>query len=137
MENTNNSLEFGKACEELHRNHNTSPPHRTETNCIAEWAVRRVKEGTCVVLFQPGLDDMLLVSAQRPRHLVRWKKNTTRTTIRRTILLANHTPLGRWCNTTRFLRKTRQDSTDLTRRSSQTDFSYALYAGGIGKETSS
>ena len=41
---TDNSLEFGKACEDLSRNHCTSTPHRSETNGIAERAVRRVKE---------------------------------------------------------------------------------------------
>ena len=43
---TDNSLEFGKACEDLSWNHCTSTPHRSETNGIAERAVRRVKEGT-------------------------------------------------------------------------------------------
>ena len=54
---TDNSLEFGKSCEELSWNHCTSTPHRTETNGIAERAVRRVKEGTFVVLLQSGLDN--------------------------------------------------------------------------------
>ena len=35
---TDNSLEFGKACEELTWNHCTSTPHRSETNGIAERA---------------------------------------------------------------------------------------------------
>ena len=39
---TDNSLEFGKACEDLSWNHCTSTPHRSETNGIAERAVRRV-----------------------------------------------------------------------------------------------
>ena len=43
---TDNSLEFGKACEDLSWNHCPSTPHRSETNGIAERAVRRVKEGT-------------------------------------------------------------------------------------------
>ena len=54
---TDNSLEFGKSCEELYWNHCTSTPHRSETNGIAERAVRRVKEGTFVVLLQSGLDN--------------------------------------------------------------------------------
>ena len=49
---TENSLEFGKACEDLSWNHCTSTPHRSETNGIAERAVRRVKEGTSAVLLQ-------------------------------------------------------------------------------------
>ena len=53
---TDNSLECGKYCEELSWNHCTSTPHRSETNGIAERAVRRVKEGTSAVLLQSGLD---------------------------------------------------------------------------------
>ena len=52
---TDNSLEFGKACEDLSWNHRTSTPHRSETNGIAERAVRVVKEGTSAVLLQTGL----------------------------------------------------------------------------------
>ena len=54
---TDNSLEFGKACEDLFWNHCTSTPHRSETNGTAERAVRRVKEGTSAVLLQSGLDE--------------------------------------------------------------------------------
>ena len=53
---TDNSLEFGKACEDLSWNHCTST-HRSETNGIAERAVRRVKEGTSAVLLQSGLNE--------------------------------------------------------------------------------
>ena len=53
---TDISLEFGKFCEELSWSHCTSTPHRSETNGIAERAVRRIKEGTSVVLLQSGLD---------------------------------------------------------------------------------
>ena len=52
-----NSLEFGKACEDLSWNHCTSTPHRSETTGIAERAVRRVKEGTFAVLLQSGLNE--------------------------------------------------------------------------------
>ena len=52
---TDNSLEFGKSCEVLSWNHCTSTPHRSETNGIAERAVRRVTEGTSAVLLQSGL----------------------------------------------------------------------------------
>ena len=54
---TDNSLEFGKSCEELSWNHCTSTPHRSETSGIAERAVRRIKEGTSAVLLQSGLDE--------------------------------------------------------------------------------
>ena len=75
---TDNSLEFGKACEDLSWNHCTSTPHRSETNGIAERAVRRVKEGTSAVLLQSGLDEkmggrfhgMLHLSAKRHRSII-------------------------------------------------------------------
>ena len=75
---TNNSLEFGKACEDLSWNLCTSAPHRSETNGIAERALRRVKEGTSAVLLQSGLDEkmvgrfhgMLHLSAKHSRSLV-------------------------------------------------------------------
>ena len=54
---TDKSLEFGKACEDPSWNHCTSTPHRSETNGIADRAVRRVKEGTSAVLLQSGLDE--------------------------------------------------------------------------------
>ena len=54
---TDNSLDFGKACEDLSWNHCTSTPHRSETNGIAARAVRRVKEGISAVLLQSGLDE--------------------------------------------------------------------------------
>ena len=49
---TANSLEFGKSCEELSRNHCTSTSHRSEANGITERAERGVKEGTSAVLLQ-------------------------------------------------------------------------------------
>ena len=50
------TLSFGKSCEGLSWNHCTSTPHRSETNVIAEGAVRRIKEETSAVLLQSGLD---------------------------------------------------------------------------------
>ena len=54
---TDKSLEFGNACEDLSWNQCTSTPHRSETNGIAERAVRRIKEGTFAVLLQSGLNE--------------------------------------------------------------------------------
>ena len=75
---TDSSLEFGKACEDLSWNHCTWTPHRSETNGVAERAVRRVEEGTSAVLLQSGLDEkwwgrfhgMLCLSAKHSRSLV-------------------------------------------------------------------
>ena len=81
------SLEFGKYCEDLSWNHCTSTPHRSETNGIAERAVRRIEEGTSAVLLQLGLGGfhgVLLLSAKHTRSLVRWK-NTLRNAIRRNV----------------------------------------------------
>ena len=45
----NHSLELGKSCEESSWNHCTSTPYRSETNGVAERAVRRSKEGASAV----------------------------------------------------------------------------------------
>ena len=76
--NTDNSFEFGKACEDLSWNHCTSTHHRSETNGVAERAVRRVKECTSAVLLQSSLDEqwwadsleMLHLSAKRHRSII-------------------------------------------------------------------
>ena len=52
---TDYSLAFGKPCEDLSWNQRTSAPHQSETNGVAESAVRRIKEGTSAVLLQSGL----------------------------------------------------------------------------------
>ena len=52
-----NSLGFTKDCEDLSCNHCTSTSHRSETNEIAERAVRRVKEGTSAILLQSSLEE--------------------------------------------------------------------------------
>ena len=52
-----NSLEFGKSCENLSWNHRTLTPHRSESNGSAERAVRRKKERTSPVLLQSALDE--------------------------------------------------------------------------------
>ena len=54
---TDNSKQFGKACEDRSRNHCTSTPHRSETKGIAERAVRKIKEGTAAELLRSGLDE--------------------------------------------------------------------------------
>ncbi|MHC4951072.1 MAG: hypothetical protein ACYTEU_08835, partial [Planctomycetota bacterium] len=54
---TDNSKEFIAALQELNWPHDTSTPHRPQTNGVIERAVRVVKEGTSCVLVQSGLDE--------------------------------------------------------------------------------
>ena len=54
---TDNSVEFGKACEDLSWKSLYVTPHRSETNVIAERAVCRIKERTSAVLLHSGLDE--------------------------------------------------------------------------------
>ena len=68
---TDNSLEFGKSCEDVSWNHCTSTPHRSETHGIAERAVRRVKEGTSAVLLQSGLDNEWWADSMECYHYLR------------------------------------------------------------------
>ena len=51
------SLEFIRACEDLIWNHDKSTPYRSETNGIAENAVRTVKENSSALLVQSGLSE--------------------------------------------------------------------------------
>ena len=53
---TDNSLEFGKSCEDLSWNH-VRRPLTVQKHGVAERAVRRVKEGTSAVLLQSGLNE--------------------------------------------------------------------------------
>ena len=51
---TDNSMEFGKACEDLSWNHCTSTPHSSETDGIADRAVCRVKRRHLSCIFASG-----------------------------------------------------------------------------------
>ena len=120
---TDNSLEFGKACEDLSWNHCTSTPHRSETNGIAERAVRRVKEGTSAVLLQSGLNENLWADSmecytylRNVQDLLSDGKNHMRD------VLGNHLKdrlfhLVHWLSITLSLRKTSQESINLERKS--------------------
>ena len=88
VENTDNSMEFGRVCEVLSWDHRTSAPHRSETNGIAERAVRRVKEGTSAVLLQSGLDERLWSDSMECNCYLR---NVVQKTIWRPIQRANNT----------------------------------------------
>ena len=47
---TDNSLEFGEACEDLSWNHCTSTPHRSETNGIAESSTQSERRYVCSIV---------------------------------------------------------------------------------------
>ena len=118
-----NSLEFGKSCEDLSWNHRTSTPYRSETNGIAERAARRVKEGTSAVLLQSGLD-------QTNGGLIPWNAlaicEMSKTSWQMGKLLTqgdseNHAKaqwflLVQWLNIIRFLPETSQRSTNVVRK---------------------
>ena len=120
---TDNSLEFGKACEDLSWHHCTSTPHRSETNRIADRAVRRVREGTSAVLLQSGLDNEWLADSMEcycclrsiqdllsfARHLVRGGPGYH--------LTDQQYRLEQWSSITLFLRKTCRDYINLVQKS--------------------
>ena len=116
---TDNSLEFGKACEDLSCNHCTSTPHRLKTNGIAERAVRRVKEGTSAVLLQSGLNESWWADSME---CYTYLRNVT------DLLSDGKTPYERrfgqplkgpihWLSITLSLRRTSQESINLERKS--------------------
>ena len=119
---TDHSLEFGKACEDLSWNHCTSTPHRSETNGIAERAVRRVKEGTSAVLLQSGLIDNWWADSMECYTNLR---NVQDPCLRRPHMrdvLGNQLKdrlfhLIHWLSITLLLRRTSQESINLERKS--------------------
>ena len=90
---TDNSLEFAKSCEDLSWNHRTSTPHRSQTNGIAERAVRRVKEGFFFCSSKDWMmvrfNGMRLLSAKCPR-LLGGLENSLWMTLRRAIQRTGH-----------------------------------------------
>ena len=93
---TDNPMESGKACKVWSWNHRTSTLHRSETNGIAERAVRRVEEGTSPVLLHSGLDEKWWSDSLECYCCLRNVQdrladgNTVRKTIWRTIQRANN-----------------------------------------------
>ena len=131
---TDDSLEFGKACEDLSWNHCTSTPHRSETNAIAERGVRREKEGTSAVVLQSGLDEKWWADSMECYTCLRNIQD---------LLFDGKTPYERrfgnlskdqsfrlvhWLSITLFLRKTSQESI-----LPGLFLGYALFAGRIWK----
>ena len=121
---TDNSLEFGKACEDLSWNHCTSTPHRSETNGIAERAVRRVKEGTSAVLLRSSLDEKWWADSmecytylRNIQDLLSDGKTPYERRFGATILKDRSFRLVHWLSITPSLRKTSQESINLERKS--------------------
>ena len=89
---TNNSLEFGKACEDLSWNHCTSAPHRSETNgdCWESSAQSERRYLCSIVAIRSGWKlvgrffGMFYLSAKHLRSLV-WWENPIRKTFWKTI----------------------------------------------------
>ena len=109
-----NSLEFGKACEDLSWNHCTSTPHRSETNEIAERAVRRVTEGTSAVLLQSGLKENWWADSMECYTYLRNvtpMKDVLDNHLKDRLFHSVH-----WLSITLSLRRTSQESTNLERK---------------------
>ena len=77
---TDNSLEFGKACEDLSWNHCTSTPHRSETNCCWKSSAQcNGKHFCCIVAIRSEkklvgrFHGMLFLSAKHSRSLFWWE----------------------------------------------------------------
>ena len=121
---TDNSLEFGKACEDLSWNYCTSTPHRSETNGLAERAVRRVKEGTSAVLLQSRLDENwwadsmeCYTSLRNVQDSLVWCEDSIWETFWWNHLKDRSFRLVHWSSITLFLRRTSQESINLERKS--------------------
>ena len=127
-----NSPELGKACEDLSWNHCTSTLHRSETNGIAERAVRRVKEGTSAVLLQSGLNESTPICETSQISYLMGRRPMKD-------VLGNHLKdrllhLVHWLSTILLLRRTSQESIYLERKVLPGKFlGFALHAGGIWK----
>ena len=109
------------------KNYPTSTPHRSETNGIAERAVRRAKEGTSAVLLQPGLGNEWWADSlechcylRNIQDLLSGGKHHTKGGSE-CHLTDQQYRLEQWSNITQFLRKTNLDCTS------------ALYAERIWK----
>ena len=55
---------LANSCADISWNHRTSALHRSETNGIADRAVRRTQEGTSAELLQSGLDEKWLADSK-------------------------------------------------------------------------
>ena len=131
---TNNSLEFGKACEDPSWNHCTSTPHRYCRTGSAQG------ESTSAVLLQSGLDEKWWAdSVECYCHLRKFKTSYRNGKLFTQGVCENHVVAqqflsDRWLNIIRFLGKTSKDSTSLFLVFSGIFIGYVLYRviGGKG-----
>ena len=137
---TNNSLEFGKACEDLSWNHCTSTPHRSETHGIAERAVRRVKEGTSAVLLQSGFDENLWADSMECSTYLRSIQDLLsdgKTPFERRFGQPFNRPIVSFRSLVEYHPKTAKDQSRIHHFGKKVFLGlflrYALYAGGIWK----
>ena len=105
---TDNSTEFGKACEVLSWNHRTSTPHRSETNCIAERAVRPVEEGSSAILLWSGVDERWWSDSMKYCCYLRNVQDSWQ--------------MGKWLRLTRFQHEINQEFINLARKYYQESF---------------
>ena len=129
VNDTNNSLEFGKTSGDLPWNHRTSTPHRSERNGFAERAVWRVKEGTSAVLLQSGLEEKWWADSMECYWKLPMKGDSE-----------NHSEhqwfrLEQWSNTIRYQYEINQDFINLASKSYQA-FSLGMHSSRVesGKE---
>ena len=121
--------------------HRTSTPHRSETNGIAERAVRTVKEGTSAVLLRSGVDENWWADSlecfsflRSIQDLLSDGKTPYERRFGATISKDQSFRLVHWLSISLFLRKTSQESINLERKSYLDLFlGYALYAVRIWK----
>ena len=97
---TDNSLKFGKACEDLSWNHRTSTPHRSET----------LDENGSLILWNAiAICEMIKTSWQVGKHIMKGASENH-------FVKARPFRLVQWLNIIRFLRETSQGSTNLVRK---------------------
>ena len=136
---TDNSLEFGKSCEDLSWNHCASTPHRSETNGIAKRAVRSVKEGTSAVLLQSGLNQSWWADSMECYTYLRNIQDLLsdgKTPCERRFGMPFNGPycLEQWSNITLFLQKTNLDCISLEQKSFQVFSRLCIVRGGENLE---
>ena len=121
---TDNSLEFGKDCEDLQWNHSTSLPYRPETNDMLERTVSRVNEVTSSILLKSGLDERWWAASMENYAIFRIYSHMGKLTIQS----PNHTVRSK-CQAS-VQRKIRGGSISSARKYPRLLFGFLLYTRG-------